>query len=49
VFLDGIASFFFIFKGKFRSFRAVMKAHRDFYLNLKELRTKETGNETWKE
>jgi len=40
VFLDGIASFFFIFKGKFRSFRAVMKAHRDFYLNLKELRTK---------
>lgn len=38
--LDGVAANFFLCQGKFRNFRAVLKAHRDFYLNFGKLRIK---------
>jgi GT2 family glycosyltransferase len=38
--LDGIAALFFLFKGQFRSFTSVWKAHIDFYKNSDKLKEK---------
>jgi GT2 family glycosyltransferase len=38
--LDGIAAVSFLAKGSIRNFRAVWKAHMDFYKNLEELKGK---------
>jgi len=38
--LDGIAALFFLVKGEFKSFRAVWKAHMDYYRNIEQLKMK---------
>jgi len=38
--LDGIAALFFLAKGEFKSFRAVWKAHMDYYRNVEQLKEK---------
>jgi len=38
--LDGIAALFFLVKGEFKSFRAVWKAHMDYYRNIEKLKMK---------
>lgn len=38
--LDGFAGASFLLQGKFRNFKAVAAAHREFYLNLGKLRVK---------
>ena len=38
--LDGIAALFLLVKGEFKSFRAVWKAHMDYYRNIEKLKMK---------
>jgi len=38
--LDGIAALFLLVKGEFKSFRAVWKAHMDYYRNIEQLKMK---------
>lgn len=38
--LDGVAAIQFLVTGQFRAFTMVLRAHRDFYKNLKNLRDK---------
>jgi len=39
-FLDGVAAVFFLIKGQFRSFAAVLKAHHSFYRQMKNTKSK---------